>query len=557
MIRPSLEFAAAAVGGLLFWALGPATGWCAAGAAQAPASSTVANDQEGKAGQETRDGQQGADQRFDINEFRVLGNTVLPNIKVEAAVYPFLGPKKTLHTVEEARDALVAVYKAGGFGTVLVDIPEQSVDEGVVRLKVTEGRIERVHISGARYYSERKILSALPAVKPGTVPAFPALQSQLSALANESRDREITPLLKAGTAPGTVAVDLKVKDDVPFHAGLEADDRFTADTARTRVTATVSYENLFQRNESLSLQYQTAPAAPSEVKLWALTYAGRTSSPDWTWSAYAIRSDSNVAALGTLAVIGNGKMFGGRLIRGLGGSATDIQSLTFGIDYKDFGQTIQLPGDVNAATPIHYLMWSGQYAISTFGAHFNSTSSVALNFGLRGLVGDDAEFQFKRSGATGGFSYLRGSTNLTWRVWRGVALIGRFAAQYSEQPLVNNEQFSLGGADSVRGYLESEELLDSGLSGTFELHAPALKLWSTQAVLYSFYDRGIGMVQQPLGSQIESGTVRTDLFSWGAGIRLTGPSHFSGTFEWADPRTDGSRTIHGHSRTLFSVLYGF
>lgn len=498
-----------------------------------------------------------AEQTFDIDEFRVLGNSVLPTTKVESAVYPFLGPNKTIHTVEQARDALVAAYRAGGFGTVLVDIPEQSVDDGIVRLKVTEGRIEKVRISGARYYSERRILSELPSLKPGTVPVLPQLQTQLGQLANETRDREITPLLKAGSQPGTVAVDLKVKDHLPLHWGLEADNRYTADTAHTRVTASLSYDNLFQRNESLSLQYQTSPTAPSQVKLWALTYAGRTASPDWTWSAYAIRSDSSVAALGTLAVIGNGKIFGSRVVRALSASATSVQSLTFGVDYKDFGQTIQLPGDVNAASPIHYLMWSGQYANSTFGEHFQSTNSIALNFGVSGLAGDDAEFQFKRSGASAGFSYLRGSTNLVWRLWKDSGLAARFSAQYSEQPLVSNEQFSLGGADTVRGYLEAEELVDSGVSGTFELRAPPLTLGPTQMVLYSFYDRGIGMVQQPLGSEILSGTVRTDLYSWGAGFRLSGPRRFSATLEWADPRTNGSRTIRGHARTLFSVLYGF
>src|SRR5262249_41811862 len=162
--------------------------------------------------------------------------------------------------------------------------------------------------------------------------------------------------------PGTVAVDLKVNDRLPVHASLESDNRYTADTAHTRVMATVSYDNLFQLDQSLSLQYQTAPAAPSEIKLYVVTYAGRFPSPDWTWPLYGIASDSNVAALGTLAVIGNGKIIGGRLNRSLESTSSRVQTLTFGADYKDFGQSIQLPGDVNAATPIHYMSWSGQYA---------------------------------------------------------------------------------------------------------------------------------------------------------------------------------------------------
>lgn len=498
----------------------------------------------------------GEQAQFDIGEFRVLGASVLERRKVEAAVYPFLGPRKSLQTVEQARAALVAAYRDAGYGTVTIDIPEQSVDDGVVRLQVTEGRIEKVRISGARYYSERRILAELPALKPGTVPQLPQLQSELGRLAGEARDLEVTPILKAGSEPGTVAVDLKAKDHVPLHGSLEVNNRYTADTTPTRLTGSLSYDNMFQRDESLSLQYQTAPAAPSQVKLGVVTYNGRTADPDWAWAAYAIRSDSSVAAIGTLDVIGRGKIFGGRLIDSFETSERRISSLTFGLDYKDFGQDILLPGSLQDSSPIHYLLWSGQYAATRLGKHLDFNTSLAINFGVRGLAGSDPEFEFKRSGATANFAYLRGSSSLTWRTWGGLSVVGRFQYQYAEQPLVSNEQFSLGGVDTVRGYLEAEELVDSGVAGTLELRSPVARLGGSQTVGYLFYDRGIGMMQQPLVSEITSGSVRTDLYSFGAGFHFTGYG-VNGSLDWAQPRVSGSRTLHGDSRFDFSLAYGF
>jgi hemolysin activation/secretion protein len=497
------------------------------------------------------------EQSFDINEFRVLGNTVLPALKIETAVYPFLGPKKTIHSVEQARDALVAVYRGAGFGTVLVDIPEQSVDDGVVRLKVTEGRIERVRIYGARYYSERRILSELPSLKPGTVPQLPQVQAELARLGSEARDRQITPILKSGTAPGTVAVDLNVHDTLPVTGSVESDNRYSADTAHVRVTGTLSYNNLFERNQSVSLAYQTAPADPSNVQLWTVNYSGLTWVPGWAWSVYWLRSDSNVAALGTLAVIGNGQMAGGRLTKTLDVSGGALQTLDFGVDYKDFGQNIALPGGVTATTPIHYVLWSGQYALTTSNANFDASSSAALHFSLRGVGGDDAEFEFKRADATASFAYLSANTTMTWRLWHGIALLGRLNGQYSEQPLVNNEQFSMGGVATVRGYLEAEELLDSAVAGTLELHAPPLAFRGTQAIFYLFHDRGIGMLEQPLGSEIESRTVRTDLYSWGGGFYWSGWHRLTVTFDWAEPEVNGSRTPAHQGRVDFSALYAF
>ena len=113
------------------------------------------------------------EQHFDITEFRVLGNSLLPNRDIERAVYPFLGPNGGLDVVKKAAEALEKTYKDAGYGTIFVDIPEQSVDTGIVRLRVTEGRLDRVRVKGEKYVSGRKILAALPSLAPGETPHLP------------------------------------------------------------------------------------------------------------------------------------------------------------------------------------------------------------------------------------------------------------------------------------------------------------------------------------------------------------------------------------------------
>ncbi len=77
--------------------------------------------------------------------------------------------------IQTARTALEKTYHDRGFATVFVDIPEQDIKDQIVRLKVTEERLNTVHINGARYFSED--LAALPAAKPGTVPNLTELQN--------------------------------------------------------------------------------------------------------------------------------------------------------------------------------------------------------------------------------------------------------------------------------------------------------------------------------------------------------------------------------------------
>ena len=56
--------------------------------------------------------EEGAARRVDVNEYFVRGNTVLDAAAIEEAVYPFLGPQKTLGDIEGARDALQKIYQA-------------------------------------------------------------------------------------------------------------------------------------------------------------------------------------------------------------------------------------------------------------------------------------------------------------------------------------------------------------------------------------------------------------------------------------------------------------
>ena len=95
--------------------------------------------------------------RFDILEFEIEGNTALPATAIEKAVMPYMGPQRNLDDAEAARAALEKAYQSAGFLTVFVDLPEQRIDAGVVRLKVLEGRIERLYVTGSRYFDQGEI----------------------------------------------------------------------------------------------------------------------------------------------------------------------------------------------------------------------------------------------------------------------------------------------------------------------------------------------------------------------------------------------------------------
>lgn len=494
---------------------------------------------------------------FPVMEYRVLHNTVMSVRQVESAVYPYLGPGKTLTDVEGARRSLEQAYHNAGYSSVFVDIPEQAIQEGVVRLSVTEGRVGALHVTGERYVSGRAIRAAVPSVAPGTVPYFPDLQRELNDLNRQSPDMTVVPVLKSGDTPGTLDVNLKVKDDPPLHASVEVNNRNTPDTTATRLYFNLGYDNLFQRFQTLALQFQVAPEHANQAEVYSASYVVPFSPGGPSLAFFGVKTDSDVATVGTLSVVGRGHIWGTRYVIPVSASGGIIQTLTFGSDYKDFGQNVLLTEGGGIQTPIHYMNWSADYSLNLTTPHTHSMLEYANNFGIRGIANSAEEFENNRYLAEPNYFYWRVNATHERLLTHDWTLALRLNSQYTTEPLISNEQFAIGGVESVRGYLESEALGDFGESGSIELRtpqlAPLIRTGARQAYAYVFVDGGIVALNDPLPSQ-ES---RTKIWSYGGGMRLTSFDGFDMGFNIADARRATLYTHDNDVRFLFSVRYGY
>lgn len=501
--------------------------------------------------------------RFDILEYRVEGNSVLSREQIERAVYPHLGPRRTIADVERARGSLEKAYRDAGYATVLVDIPEQKVSSGSVALQVTEGRLSRVRVKGSRYHSLSRIRGQLPALEPGTVPHMPVLQEQLAAVNRASADRQLTPVFRAGDTPGTVEVDLRVRDELPLHASLELNNRYTQDTEKLRLLASLRYDNLWQREHSAVLQYQTAPQDTDQVEVLAANYVFRANAARDVLAFYGVKSDSRVAAIGDIAVLGAGNVLGARWIRGLGGGTPLQSSLVFGVDAKDFTEDVQFGTD-SFQTPIRYYPLTLGYNGSLPDARGRTSFGASLNFSLRSLSARPVDcggfpsdqFECKRSGARPNYLYLKGDYQRSRSFENGWGTSVRAEGQLASQPLISNEQFSAGGQDSVRGYLESERLGDQALRVSLELRTPGLggtRAWLQELHGLGFVEGASLKLKNPLPDQ----DTRYSLASVGLGARFGAWKYLRGEVYWAHALRDGAITLKGDNRGHFRLEAGF
>ncbi|HTY92802.1 MAG TPA: ShlB/FhaC/HecB family hemolysin secretion/activation protein [Steroidobacteraceae bacterium] len=494
--------------------------------------------------------QAAGEQNFSILEYRVLGNSTLPVKAIEQAVMSHLGFDKSLKDVEAARTDLEAAYHKAGFGTVFVDIPEQTVAEGIVRLRVTEGRLNSAEITGARYFSERQIKAAVPAAAAGTVPSLPALQAQLSQVNSQSPDRSVVPVLKAGPVPGTVDLSLRVQDKLPVHGSVEVNNQYTVDTTSLRLLGNLSYGNLFGRLDTFSAQYETAPAHTDQVSVLAANYATHIGSGGEQLSAYVLHSNSNIATLGSVAVLGRGTVYGARFVVPLVRDADQLDTFTLGADYKDYGQVVNVSSSSSLSTPVSYTdLTAGFNESRTHGiAHWEW--SVTANLGPRGAPNRELQFQNKRFDASADYFYVRADGSLILNGPAHSHLTLQLDGQYAVEPLISNEQFSIGGAASVRGYLETEALGDRGGRASLQLQAPA---WQPVHLLrlepFVFFDAARAITLDALQSDIPVVVLR----STGVGINFNALQCLSGNLTWADPLVAGIHTGAHDGRWVFAA----
>jgi hemolysin activation/secretion protein len=490
---------------------------------------------------------------FPIDSFEVSNNTVLSSMEIKNTLKPYTGPRKTAEDVEKARNALERYYHKQGYPTALVNIPEQTVEDGIVRLEIIESTVRRVRVTGNRYFTMASIQKKLPSFKTGEILYLPKIQEELTRI-NRNPDIKVVPVLIPGKKLGTIDVELKVKDKLPLHGSLELNNRSSHATTDLRLNGIIRYDNLWQKEHSISFQYQISPQNANEVEAIAGSYV--LSAPwneDHMLAIYGVWSDSNIAFGEGFQSIGKGTIYGVRNVMPLPGVENYNHSLSLGFDYKDYDDDLSFTdGTDTIETPITYLPFSFSYNSSLNHLSGTTKFSGGVNILFRGLVGGENEFEDKRYKSRSNYVYTTIGVERYQTLPKGFQLFLKCDGQIADQPLPSNEQFSAGGLNSVRGYKETEEAGDNAIHGIVELLYPELAKrvglpdWCNISPNI-FFDIAAMRIKNPLPGEDQPDT----LAGAGAGIRGRLSRFFEYELSWGVALRETGRTEEGSQRLYF------
>jgi hemolysin activation/secretion protein len=469
--------------------------------------------------------------KFDISEFSVEGNTLLPPDTIQRALSAFSGPGREIADVQKAAEALHALYQRAGYSVVQVIPAAQTISQGKVVLQVVEDRIGAIDVQGNSVYDSENIRASLPQLKKGKSLNANHLEAAI-ALANENSAKQIAVNIQPGVLPGEINTRIDVTEDRITKLVASYDNTGSSSTGFNKVGLSYQFANLFNSDHALTLQYNGSADYLDKVYSFSLGYhvpfyeSGLSAD---LMAAYSSSSGQNV----NLYFSGKGTVLGARLNYALESAGDLRHKLIFGADYKD-SQSVAGPTE----TPITEMPLSLSYYAQVARPEFQGNGSVSfmsnVSGGQHGAVNDyynPATNSGARVPASGNTSTNQPRVN--WNVWRlngsgGFTLPLDWQArvavngQISRDLLLPSEQFGAGGVTAaVRGYPERIISGDEGYTANFELYSPELNKYmalpedSLRTLL--FWDYGsVSRNDQPLANIQKN----TNINGLGMGLRL-------------------------------------
>ena len=430
----------------------------------------------------------------------------------------------TIGQLQAVADKVSNYHRARGLVYATCIVPVQDVHSGVVKLELLIGRLGRVTVDGNKRYSEATLTRPFNHML-GQPIDQEKLESALIRL-NGYPGLSVTGVIQPGGAVGEGDLVARVQQERPFEVTIGGDSFGRPETGRGRINGQAKINNPFGIGDRFTAFAQPSVAPFNQkyvsgayaVPLW---WAGYTAEVFYRYNDYDV--DNELTETSGLEIAGRttegGLELAQRLLMGRIYNLTTYEGITrkeantFQNDLEEFRDTLTV-----AHGRVEFDMVDRRFA-GLNGARVEYRRGIADLFGAMG-GSTTARVQpptSRRGGsgrlATGEFDSVIGSIyrlqslSPLHKSLNGHTLLFQVDGQWSNDLLAPLEQFALGGISSVRGYLSSHVLFDSGIFSRLEYqlpppfirNKPAMmgKTWGEFLQLGAFYDYAWGEVNDP------------------------------------------------------------
>ena len=480
--------------------------------------------------------------RVFVKEIRLTGNTVFSTEELSKITAPYEDRVVASSELEDLRVALTRYYIDHGYINSGAVIPDQKVVDGVIHMVIVEGRLSDIEVSGnthlnSDYIKDRLELGAGPPLN------VKDLQEQIQIMLQSPVIETMNSQLRPGDRPGEANLTTQVKEGPRVQFIPVIDNRLSPPLGDFRVLPQAFIYDLTGRGDVLSTNVGFAEGLTDANANWSIPLTPR----DTTLTLLAEHTDSEVqnGPFQDLDIKNKTQTYGFRVGHPFYRTPSQTFSMSLGLDLRkshsellgeDFAFTPGVPsdGDVKASIIRFAQEWTQRGAKQVLAAR----SQFSL--------GVDAFDATTNSGNLPSGKFFAWLGQFQWARRLGEdwgELIFRADTQLTNDNLFTMEQFSVGGALSVRGYRENQIVRDYGYDISLEYRYPLIKDPSGRSILAiaPFVDGGGAK-----NNDLPNGPNPTFLYSAGAGLRWDPIPKVHAQIYWGH----GFRSVDNDDNTL-------
>lgn len=405
---------------------------------------------------------------FRISGFELSGDVPLSTAETTRILAPFIGPRGSLASLQQASSALEAALKASGYALHRVSLPAQELGD-VVNLTIVKFVIGQVQVEGNSVFSKANIRASLPELQEDQTPNFRRLAVQ-TAIANENPAKQVQVSVKESEEADKIDATVEVREGNPFNGSFALANTGSDATGNDRITAVLGHSNVLDLDHQASAAFTTSAERSDAVKQLGLNYKVPFYGLGGVLAASYTYSDV-VGNFGSFTSTGAGQTFGFNYSHYLPPDGGQRSFLTVALDEKQF-----LASKLNgAAIPGQSDRFSRPLTLGYQIRNESDTSTWSAQlewaFNIPGGSGNTLEaYQTEDTRISKvNWNVIRANANVLMPFSNGMLLSARTQLQTSGDALIAGEQMGLGGASSVRGTADRVVAGDSGMLVSAEL----------------------------------------------------------------------------------------
>jgi hemolysin activation/secretion protein len=421
-----------------------------------------------------------------------------------------------------------AYFHTRNYPFVTVQVPEQDITDGRLKMNLVHSKLDRVTVSGNRYFSSDYFQKAVR-IRKGEMINEKVVLNDLNFM-NRNPFHQVNLVYAPGGSSNTTNLDLLVTDRFPFSAYAGVDNTGLQHIERTRIFGGVTWGNVFGLDQVLTVQYSMAPDIH---KFYAITVSYFIELPfHHILNLYGGYSQVHAEVPTSSKTEGTSSQASLRYTVPLPATLHILQDCFAGFDFKRYNNTIQF---VEIAPRI------GQNVnLTQFSAGYNfgfETGNHKLGFDLQFFtspfewIAEQSNKVFESLNPHAKHTYVYGRAAVNYKVLLPQTWIWTFYAsgQLTQATLLPSEQMGLGGSTTVRGYEERQLNGDDGILLKTELFCPKLK-WGQRHQLQFLGFVDYGFAHDRTASTLEK---KNDyLLGVGPGIRYSIERYLLVRLDW-------------------------